>query len=55
MSTEMTALLCNGTWELVPSLPSQNLVCCKWVFHIKQNPDGSIYQYKARLVTKGFH
>ena len=26
----------------------------KWVFHIKQNPDGTIAWYKARLVAKGF-
>lgn len=27
---------------------------CKWVFHIKRNPDGTIDKYKARLVVKGF-
>ena len=27
----------------------------KWVFLIKQNPNGSIARYKARLVAKGFH
>ena len=27
----------------------------KWVFRIKQNPDGSIARYKARLVAEGFH
>ena len=28
---------------------------CKWVFKVKENPDGSIYKYKAKLVAKGFH
>ena len=27
----------------------------KWVFRIKQHPDGSIARYKARLVSRGFH
>ena len=40
---------------LVPPYPSQNLVNCKWVFHIKHKLDGSIERYKAQLVTKGFH
>ena len=53
MSEEFDALLSNGTWDLVQ--PYQNLVNCKWVFHIKHKPDGSIERYKARLVTKGFH
>ena len=28
---------------------------CKWVFRVKQNPDGSVHKYKAWLVAKGFH
>ncbi|MCI81567.1 retrovirus-related pol polyprotein from transposon TNT 1-94, partial [Trifolium medium] len=27
---------------------------CKWIFRIKENPDGTIKKYKARLVAKGF-
>ncbi|CAL2238106.1 unnamed protein product [Prunus armeniaca] len=55
MSTEFNALISNGTWELVPSDSTQNLIGCKWVFRIKRHPDGTIDRYKARLVTKGFH
>lgn len=55
MFTEFYALVRNGTWELVPSLPSQNLVGCKWIFHTKYLPDGSVERCKARLVAKGFH
>ncbi|KAM2657198.1 hypothetical protein EV1_012593 [Malus domestica] len=55
MQEEFNALLSTGTWSLVPSQPSQNLVGCKWVFRIKRNPDGTIARYKARLVAKGFH
>ncbi|KAM2607610.1 hypothetical protein TB2_036145 [Malus domestica] len=55
MQEEFNALLNTGTWSLVPSHPSQNLVGCKWVFRIKRKPDGSIDRFKARLVAKGFH
>ncbi|CAL2247309.1 unnamed protein product [Prunus armeniaca] len=55
MSNEFNALIRNGTWELIPSLPYQNLIGCKWVFRIERHPDGTIDRYKAHLVAKGFH
>ncbi|KAM1108382.1 hypothetical protein ACFX2B_004976 [Malus domestica] len=55
MTDEYQALQSTGTWELVSSHPSYNLVGCKWVFKIKHKADGSIERYKARLVAKGFH
>jgi histone deacetylase 1/2 len=55
MKDEYNALLNNNTWTLT-NLPSdRKVIGCKWVFRIKQNPDGSILKYKARLVAKGFH
>ncbi|XP_042505495.1 uncharacterized mitochondrial protein AtMg00810-like [Macadamia integrifolia] len=56
MVDEFTALLCNGTWSLVPWSPSMNLVWCKWVYRIKRRKaDGSIEHYNVQLVAKGFH
>lgn len=55
METEMKALIANQTWTLVPSSTSHNLVGCKWVFRIKRDQHGTITQYKARLVARGFH
>ncbi|XP_070670238.1 uncharacterized protein [Malus domestica] len=55
MFDEFNALSRNGTWELVPPQPSQNLIGCKWVFRIKRHSDGNIDRYKAHLVAKGFH
>jgi hypothetical protein len=40
---------------LFPPRPGLNKVIdCKWVFKLKQKPDGSIDRYKARLIAKGF-
>jgi histone deacetylase 1/2 len=55
ISEEYDALVQNGTWELVPSDSSHNIVGCKWIFRTKRHSDGSIDRYKARLVAKGFH
>ena len=30
-------------------------VGCKWVFTIKQTPEGKVDRYKARLVAKGYN
>ncbi|KAK0575318.1 hypothetical protein LWI29_037144 [Acer saccharum] len=55
MSAEYDALVTNGTWKLVPSSSTQNVVGCKWIFRIKRHPDRSVARYKARLVAKGFN
>jgi len=55
MAAEFTALQANNTWSLVPLPPNREPIGCKWVFRIKENSDGSINRYEARLVAKGFH
>ena len=54
MSTELTALMKHGTWDLV--LPPSNCtpVSYKWVFRVKRHADGSVDRFKARLVAKGY-
>ena len=54
MNTEISALLENKTWELVPRRPSMKVLKNRWVLRIKYNADGSIERYKARLVVKGY-
>ena len=55
MQDEYLALMRNGTWTLVDLPLNRQAIGCKWVFKIKENPDGTINKYKARLVAKGFH
>lgn len=55
MQDEYLALMRNETWSLVPLPADRHAIGCKWVFKVKENPDGTIQKYKARLVAKGFH
>jgi hypothetical protein len=54
MQSEFDALISNRTWTLCPRPLHQKVVRNKWVFRVKQKPDGSVDRYKARLVAKGF-
>jgi histone deacetylase 1/2 len=54
MQAEYKALMDNKTWSLVPRSPHRKAIGCKWIFRVKENPDGSVNKYKARLVAKGF-
>jgi Reverse transcriptase (RNA-dependent DNA polymerase) len=37
----------------MPLPPGKKAVGCKWVFTVKQNPEGRVERYKARLMAKG--
>jgi hypothetical protein len=54
VTTEYKSLLESQTWESVILPPGKNLVGSKWVFKVKENADGTIERYKARLVAQGF-
>ncbi|KAI0508127.1 hypothetical protein KFK09_014261 [Dendrobium nobile] len=54
MSAEFQAVQSQGTWDLVPPSPDQNVLGCKWTFRTKYLADGTIARHKARLVAKGF-
>lgn len=55
MKDDFQALQRNNTWTLVSLPPGREAIEYKWVFGVKENPDGSIQRYKARLVAKGFY
>jgi len=40
---------------LVNLLSSITVIGYKWHFRVKENPNGFVNKYKARLVEKGFH
>jgi hypothetical protein len=51
---EYDSLMKNGAWELTEMPPDKNLVTCKWVFKAKQDANGNVVRFKARLVARGF-
>ena len=55
MKNEYEALMKNGTWSFTALPSNRSRVGCKWVFRVKENPDGTVNKCKARLVAKGFH
>ena len=43
----------HGTWVLVPRSEASNILTSRWIFNVKDLPDGG-YKAKARLVARGF-
>jgi Reverse transcriptase (RNA-dependent DNA polymerase) len=54
MEDEINMIVKNETWELVEKPKEKDVVGLKWIYKTKMNPDGSVQNYKARLVTKGY-
>ena len=54
MQKELAMIEKNQTWELVERHQHQKVIGVKWVFRKKENVDGLINKYKARLVVKGY-
>jgi len=55
MAEEYNYLLANGTQDLVPHNPLQNLASSKSVFRVKNSYDEFVEWCKARRVARGFH
>lgn len=54
MRDELEAPRKNKTWELVNLPKGKKAISSKWIFTVKQNPEGKVEQYKARLVARGY-
>ena len=53
MNDELQSLKENEVWEVCDLPKDRKLVSCKWIFKLKDLPDGAL-KYKARLVARGF-
>lgn len=53
MKEKLRSIEKNMTWKLVEK-PDKKQIDVKWVYMLKQRPNGEIVKYKGRLVAKGF-
>ncbi|XP_074336404.1 putative mitochondrial protein AtMg00820 [Apium graveolens] len=54
MQREIEAVEKNGTWKLTKLEPDHKVINLKWIFKLKQDINGEIQKYKARIVAKGY-
>ncbi|CAJ2637750.1 unnamed protein product [Trifolium pratense] len=54
MIDELKSIEKNKTWDLCKLPSEKRAIDVKWVYKVKQNPEGQVVKYKARLVAKGF-
>ena len=54
MGREIQSCVLAGTWQIVELPRGKKAVKCRWVFTVKENADGTIERFKARIVAKGF-
>ena len=54
IKSKIDSILHNHTWEQVDIPPGSKPLSTKWVFKRKHKVNGSIDQYKPRLVIKGY-
>jgi len=52
---ELNSHLVNNTWCLVQRPTDKNIVECKWIFSLKEDENGNLLKYKARLVARGLN
>ncbi|RDY00804.1 putative mitochondrial protein, partial [Mucuna pruriens] len=51
MREEMKALERNSTWDIVDKPKDNRVVACRWICIVKCKSDGTLDQYKARLLS----
>ena len=54
INVELENLNAAGTWDVVQRPENTNVVDSKWVFRLKNDAEGRIVKWKARLVARGF-
>ncbi|GAU12596.1 hypothetical protein TSUD_132060 [Trifolium subterraneum] len=51
---ELKSIEKNKTWDMCKLPSDKRAIDVKWVYKLKQNPEGQVIKHKARLVAKGF-
>ncbi|GAU46965.1 hypothetical protein TSUD_143070 [Trifolium subterraneum] len=54
MIDELKSIGKNRTWDMCKLPSDKRAIDVKWVYKLKQNPEGQVIKHKARLVAKGF-
>ena len=54
MVEEYQSIINSDVWEIVPKPKDKSVVSSKWIFKTKHSIGGSIENYKARFVARGF-
>ena len=44
----------NDVWDIVTKPKKKSVASLRWIYKIKHDADGSIENYKARFVARGF-
>ena len=51
MNEEYKSIMKNGVWDVVPRPKEKSVVTSKWLYKIKHGADGSVENFKARVVA----
>jgi len=54
MLEEYMSILKSNVWDIVPRPKDKSMVSFKWMYKIKHAADGSVENFKARFVARGF-
>ena len=54
MLEEYRSIIKNNIWNIVLRPKDKLVVSSKWIYKIKHAADGSVENFKARFVAKGF-
>jgi hypothetical protein len=54
ITEEYNSIMKNDVWEIIPNPMEKSVTDFRWLFKIKHAANGSIRNYKAKFVAKGF-
>jgi hypothetical protein len=54
MLEEYRFVIKNNVWDIVLRPKDKSVVSSKWIYKIKHAADGSVENFKARFVARGF-